>query len=91
MQEIREILYGGPDGDGLVPTVARMVRIQESHQKILVGNGKEGLAGQVRRHDSFIRNAKDNQKWLLRLVAAQFLVVLSGFGWMILQAAISGG
>ena len=87
INEHHEALWGGPHGPGLVHTVQKLADTTRAHQVLLVGNGREGLEGKVRRHERFVDGMQDDRKWLIRALVAQVILMLVGGGWVIIRLA----
>ena len=89
LEKLGEILWGGPQGPGLVHVVDQLAGTVEKNSKLLIGNGESGVCQKVEDHEEFVEEVKDQQKWLMRLLAGQFLTILIAGGWVILKVMLS--
>ena len=97
LEQMGELLWGGPAGKGLVYAVDELrgavegnAEVLQKHTDALFGNGKRGIYHKVELHGEFIDRFKDSQKWALRLLTAQLLAILIAGGAFVLKVVIGG-
>ena len=89
LEQMGEILWGGPKGPGLVHVVDRMASTVEKNSRLLTGNGEFGVCQKVEEHDDFIDGVKGQQKWVLRLLVGQAVTILIAGGWAVLRVLLT--